>query len=77
MAQVAVKRNLDMLTIDEFAKELTQVQEDYIAAKAAGTADALKQSFLAISDVQVWPNLSGHTACAPVMPLLCRFDCGA
>ena len=52
--QAAVKRELSMLSIDEFAKELTQVQEDFIAAKAAGTTDALNKAFLPISEVQVW-----------------------
>ena len=56
--QAAVKRELSMLSIEEFAKELTQVQEDYIAAKAAGTTDALNKAFLPISEVQVWhPHL--------------------
>ncbi len=52
--QAAVKRELSMLSIDEFAKELTQVQEDYIAAKAAGTTDAINKAFLPISEVLVW-----------------------
>lgn len=52
--QAAVKRELSMLSIDEFAKELTQVQEDFIAAKAAGTTDALNKAFLPVSEVQVW-----------------------
>lgn len=51
--QAVVKRSLDMTSIDEFAKQLTQVQEDYVAAKAAGTAGAIEQSFLSISEVQV------------------------
>ena len=52
--QAVVKRSLDMTSIEEFAKQLTQVQEDYVAAKAAGTADAVQQTFLSISEVQVW-----------------------
>lgn len=51
--QAAVKRILDFTSIDEFAKELVEVQEDYKAAKAAGTPEALKKAFLAISEVQV------------------------
>ena len=57
--QAVVKRSLDMTSIDEFAKQLTQVQEDYVAAKAAGTASAIEQSFLAISEVQVWRPYKG------------------
>jgi len=53
VSQAVVKRNLDVTSIDEFAKELTQVQEDYIAAKAAGTPEALDKAFLSISEVQV------------------------
>ncbi len=57
--QAVVKRSLDMTSIEEFAKQLTQVQEDYVAAKAAGTASAVEQSFLAISEVQVWQSSQG------------------
>ena len=52
--QAVVKRSLDITSIDEFARQLTEVQKDYIAAKAAGTAKAVEQTFLAISEVQVW-----------------------
>ena len=51
--QAVVKRSLDITSIDEFARQLTEVQEDYVAAKAAGTANAVEQTFLAISEVQV------------------------
>ena len=61
--QAVVKRSLDMTSIDEFAKQLTQVQEDYVAAKAAGTAGAIEQSFLSISEVQVWTMYQCIRAC--------------
>jgi hypothetical protein len=54
--QQAVKRSLDIMTVDTFVEELLKVETAYVEAVAANSSSAIAEALRPLDEVQVSPS---------------------